>query len=206
MSVGQLRLDTYTDLATAIAQTWHGGPSATVWEDVLASNDVDLRIGELAYRRLRDSIDSRSLFPATFVATYAELLAITQSERAPDAGPCPRCQGAPGWREITDRLDHRFHGPACTWLADRQHDRPHPAECACRPVVVPCSCPLGERAKKQHAAIERRRAARSAWTDSTTPPRDWTEIGSPDDADYSAAPLPLEPPADDGAFYDQEQF
>lgn len=132
MSVGQLRLDTYTDLATAIAQTWHGGPSATVWEDVLASNDVDLRIGE--------------------------------------------------------------------------HDRPHPAECACRPVVVPCSCPLGERAKKQHAAIERRRAARSAWTDSTTPPRDWTEIGSPDDADYSAAPLPLEPPADDGAFYDQEQF
>ena len=204
MSVGQLRLDTYSDLATAIAQTWTG-PSAAVWEDVLASNDVDMRIGELAYRRLRDSIDSRSMVPATFVATYAELLAIAQSERAPDAGPCPRCQGAPGWREITDQLDHRFHGPSCTWLADRQHGRPTPHECACRPVLVPCSCPLGERAKKQHAAIERRRAARSAWTDSTTPPRDWTEIGSPDDADYTAAPLPLEPP-DDGAFYDHTQF
>ncbi len=166
MRGGLLRIDSHADLATAIAQTWNG-PNATVWEDVLASNEVNVRVGEVTYRRLRDEVESRTLVPAAFVARYTELWAIAQSERAPDAGPCPRCQGAPGWREIVDDHDPRFHGPACTWLSDLEHGRPTTPECACRPVVVPCSCPLGERAKVQHAAIQRRRAVRNAGSDPT---------------------------------------
>lgn len=164
MRAQRLKFDTASDLATAIAQTWNG-PSAAVWEDVLASNDVDLRIGELTYRRLRDGEDSRTLVPARFVALYVELHALAQSERTPDSGPCPRCQGAPGWTEITSPRDPRFHGPDCSWLDDREHGRPTPDECACWPVVVPCTCPLGERAKVQHAKICARRAARAPWAE-----------------------------------------
>lgn len=158
----RLRFDTTTDLAVAIAQTWNG-PTAGVWEDVIAANDVDLRIGELAYRRLRDETESRSIVPSVFLARYSELHAIALSERAPDVGPCAKCQGAPGWTEITDDHDPRFHGPACTWLADLEHGRPVAMvdHCACRPVVVPCSCPLGDRARVQHGHIERRRAVRA---------------------------------------------
>lgn len=192
---GLLRMETCADLATAIAQTWNG-PNASVWEDVLASHDVDVRIGEITYRRLRDEIESRTLVPAAFVARYVELHAIAMSERTPDVGPCARCQGSPGWREITDDHDPRFHGPACTWLSDLEHGRPTVPECACRPVVVPRSCPLGERAKVQHAAIQRRRAVRNAGADPTP--------AAPDARRHTAhveeVPLPPEPPPDEFDF------
>lgn len=182
--MGLLHLDTYSDLATAIAQTWNG-PSATVWEDVLASRKVDIRIAEVTYRQLRDSIDSRTLVPAHFVSKYLELYAIAQSERQPDSGPCQHCHGAPGWREITDAFDARFHGPSCTWLADRTAGRSAPDECMCWPVDEPCTCPLGQRARVQHAGIERRRAARHAATG--TAPTPTTEPA------YEDVPLPPEP-------------
>lgn len=158
--MSRLHLNSLTDLAVAIAQTWNG-PTAGVWEDVLASNDVDLRIGELAYRRLRDETESRTLAPATFLARYAELRAQAMSERTPDVGPCKHCQGSPGWTEITDPDDRRYHGPDCRWLALREAGQATEPWCACRPVTVPCSCPLGERAKVQQGQIDRRRAMRS---------------------------------------------